>query len=299
VRIVVNLDRYLGSIQGWFDGRLFDAKISIDAKVRTLIVEGAPMTVPSASNSDIKYADIKNIPAWPNDPLVIAAQNRGNTGTAGFANTNTEMDLMNFIALGETIRDRAIGENTIWKISSMSAGKDTRCLQQGEMNGVVLTNATVYVASAPQWDAASSSLNFRVAAAHNDSSGNPFKGYYSLLLNEKVAACYWGNNFSKGSASISITNQDGSPGVATTNLGVRNGWVNFEASGFTFSAPTIKAKITPAVAPVPVATTSPAPTSQAGAAPRVKKTITCISSKKVIRKVTGYSPSCPSGFKKK
>ena len=281
IRVTVNLDRYLSSIQGWFDGRLFDAKISIDANARTLSVEGAPMMVPSASNSDIKYEDIKNIPAWPNDPLVIAAQNKGNTGTAGFANTNTEMDLINFIALGETIRDRAIGENTIWKISSMSAGPDTRCLQPGQMNGVVLTNATVYVATAPKWDAASSSLNFRVAASHNDSKGDIFKGYYSLFLNEKVAACYWGSDFSKGSASISITNQDGTPGVATTNLGVRNGWVNFEASGFTFSAPTISARIKKA---------EPA---------AIKTTISCISSKKIVKKVSGVNPKCPAGYKKK
>jgi hypothetical protein len=71
--------------------------------------------------------------------------------------------------------------------------------------------------------------------------------------------------------------------------------VNFVASGFTFSAPTIKVKyVAPKPTPTPVATESPTPT----AAALKKSTITCIKGK-AVKKVTALKPVCPKGYKKK
>jgi hypothetical protein len=69
--------------------------------------------------------------------------------------------------------------------------------------------------------------------------------------------------------------------VATTTLNEKNGWITLTANGFTFSSPTLRVKLT-----------------QEKAVAKKKLTISCIKGK-VTKKVTGTSPKCPSGYKKK
>lgn len=296
IRITLKLGSFLNDIQGWFDGRLDDAQITIDQDQKSLQIVGSPITVPSAANEQMKYEDTPARYPKMYSPEAMSMQNASGVGLANFSSANSEMDLNTFIAMGETIKAKAIGANTLWLLSSMPSINSAGCLENGRVSGVVLTNATVYNASAPKWSKQNSSLDFQVAAAHFNQDGSEFKGYYKMLVNEKVASCYWGSNFSKGSASISITNQDGTSGVATTNLGLRDGWVNFEAAGFTFSAPTISAKI---VATAEIKPQVADPQKTAILSEIKAKTITCISAKKVIKKITGNSPVCPKGYKKK
>jgi hypothetical protein len=68
------------------------------------------------------------------------------------------------------------------------------------------------------------------------------------------------------------------------------------ANNFTFSAPTLKVKLTQEVAkaepsPVPSASASPIAVAK-------KTTITCAKGK-TSKKVTAIKPVCPSGYKKK
>lgn len=291
VRVTVTLGAFLEKVQGWFDGRLKDASVKVDSTRKSIEIQGAPLTVPSAAIRPIRYAEIPRTYDGAPEADVIATQNASPHGTAGMGDANNEAILRNFITMTKDILPNATGENTIWKISSMRTPEDKGCLQPGIVNGVVITNATVYNASAPTWSPQRSSLDFKVAATHYDSRGEIFKGYYKMLVSEKVAKCYWGDDFSRGSASISITNQDGSPDIATTNLGVRDGWMNFDAAGFTFSAPTISAIIKKA----PAVVASPTPT--ATPTPKVR-TITCVAKnkKKIVK---GINPQCPQGYKKK
>jgi hypothetical protein len=295
VRVTVKLGAFLEKVQGWFDGRLKDASVKVDSTSKNIEIQGAPLTVPSAAIRPLKYAEIPRSYEGAPEADVIATQNSGPTGTAGMGDANNDAILRNFITMTPDILPNATGENTIWKISSMKTPEDKGCLRPGIVNGIVITNATVYNASAPTWSPQKSSLDFKVAATHYDSRGEIFKGYYKMLVSEKVAQCYWGDDFSKGSASISITNQDGSPDIATTNLGVRDGWMNFDAAGFTFSAPTISAIIKKA--PKVVATPTPTPIATPTPTPNIR-TITCVAKdkKKIVK---GINPQCPKGFKKK
>jgi 3-methyladenine DNA glycosylase Tag len=61
----------------------------------------------------------------------------------------------------------------------------------------------------------------------------------------------------------------------------KDGWLKLAAYGFTFSSPTISVKLSQAKATVVKSTT-----------------ITCVKGK-TSKKVTGKSPKCPAGFKKK
>jgi hypothetical protein len=69
------------------------------------------------------------------------------------------------------------------------------------------------------------------------------------------------------------------------------------AKGFTYSAPTIKVKLSQDVpTPAPSATPTPSPIAKPAAAK--KTSITCVKGK-TSKKVTAVNPKCPTGFKKK
>jgi len=326
IRIKIKLSTFLSSINGWFDSRIKDLIIDIDEASKTLTLEGKPLVVPTAATRAIKYADVESQGLAAVSKEVQELQTRGNTGTAGVYQLNTPQSLEAFIKLDKNILDTALGENTIWQMSSLSqTPENSKCLNKGIINGIVSTNATVYDSTAPKWNDLDSSLNFRVAAAHQTSTNEIFQGYYSMIVNSVTAKCYWGENLSRATASISILGQDGDQKVASTSVTSKAGWTYFNASGFTFSAPTIKVKY---LIPAPTPTPTPSPSASAAASvdesakpqasiepspksianqqkanvesvvKKRKTTITCTKGK-VVQKVTAINPKCPKGFKKK
>ncbi len=106
-------------------------------------------------------------------------------------------------------------------------------------------------------------MNYTVGASHLDSKGELFKGYYQLNLRSDVARWVYGFSKAPINATLSITSTDGTPQIATTVIGERNGWLYLQAKNFEFSAPVIKAKLKQAAAPA-----------------AKKVTITCIKGKK-------------------
>jgi hypothetical protein len=101
-------------------------------------------------------------------------------------------------------------------------------------------------------------------------------GTYDLVMRSDVARCLYNFNKAPVSATISVTGGDNN--VATTVVSEKNGWLKLAAYGFTFSEKKVKVKLT-----------------------QKKMTITCVSTRnsKLTKKVTAYSPTCPSGYKKK
>lgn len=316
IRIKIKLASFLTSINGWFDSRIKDLTIDIDEREKTMVLEGKPLIVPTASTVAIKYSELESRGLNPIPKDAQDIQTRDNLGTAGVYQLNTPATLEEFIKIGKNIIPNALGENTVWQLSSLPQFyyENTKCVNKGVINGIVSTNATVYDSTAPKWSEVDSSLNFRVGAAHHLSNSEVFKGYYSMAVNNVTARCFWGNSLSTANASISVVGQDGQQNVATTSVVPRNGWTYFNASGFTFSVPSIKVKFVapPTPTPTPTPTASPiaeqtpkaTPSVQPTAAPKVsqavtkKLTITCIKNR-TVRKVTAVKPVCPRGFVKK
>ena len=84
--------------------------------------------------------------------------------------------------------------------------------------------------------------------------------------------------------------------MASTTVNEKNGWIYLSANGFTYSAPTVRVKLTqeaekPAVTPTPSASKAPI------AVPKLL-TINCIKGK-ITKKVSGTKPVCPAGYKRK
>ena len=86
---------------------------------------------------------------------------------------------------------------------------------------------------------------------------------------------------------------------AVTTVGEKNGWVNLSAKGFTYSAPTIKVKLSQdAPAPTPSASATPSPAASTKPAAAKRTSITCVKGK-TSKKVTAVNPKCPTGYKKR
>jgi hypothetical protein len=164
------------------------------------------------------------------------------------------------------------------------------------LTGLVTTNATQYSAGPPVFDKAEGTLVYKVAAPHYTSNGDVFKGRYDLTMRSDIARCVYGFSKAPIRAELSIVSADGSPQLATTVLGEKNGWVFLSAANFEFSAPIIKAKLTQEVVVEPTPTATATATTKPVVAKKI--TITCVKGK-TSKKVTAVKPKCPTGFKKK
>lgn len=164
------------------------------------------------------------------------------------------------------------------------------------LTGMVTTNANMYVSAPPTFNAITQTLDYKVSSPHFDDKSGSNVGNYNLVLSSEAARCLY--KFSKApiSATISIVSSDGTAQVATTTVNEKNGWLYLSANGFSYSAPTVRVKLTQE-AEKPVATPSPS-ASTAPAAVAKKTTITCVKGK-TSKKVTAVKPVCPAGFKKK
>jgi hypothetical protein len=159
--------------------------------------------------------------------------------------------------------------------------------------GITATNATIATDGPPTWDASTSSLQYRVAALSLLPDGKKFFGHYTLNVPREVAECLWGKSASAAKATIEVLDSNGNKKIAITSLSVSKNWFKFQASGFSFSSPTIRIKL------ANTATTTPGPTpnnSTAVKKPVVKK-IVCTKGKTV--KTFLNTSKCPAGFKLK
>jgi hypothetical protein len=141
------------------------------------------------------------------------------------------------------------------------------------------------------------SFKYKIAALHLTPDGEVFKGNFQLTVNSKYARCYFGLSNAPIKASISVTSTDGTvQSISTEVVNEKNGFINVESSDFTFSQPTVTIKIIGE--PLSKSTTTQATKIEANKITSAKKTITCIKGK-TTKKVTGLTPKCPAGYKKK
>jgi hypothetical protein len=197
------------------------------------------------------------------------------------------------------VEDKATALPSFWSVRTLSANEmsgASQCFADSEdITGIVTTNSTQYSAGPPKFDRSEGTLSYQVAAPHYGTTGDAFKGSYDLVMRSDVARCVYGFRKAPIQATLSITSADGTPQVATTVIGERNGWLYLTAKNFEFSSPVIKAKLSQEAAPTPEPTPTPA-------APKVikknKTTIFCVKGK-ITKRVSAVKPKCPTGFKKK
>lgn len=151
-------------------------------------------------------------------------------------------------------------------------------------------------AGSPWWNPSTKSLDFAIQSPHSKANGSANLGFFKLWTTDEFVDCKWPGNTLTSAAKIEvrIVSEDGVSQVSTSQVSHKDGKIFVSASGFHYSAPTIKL--------VPVAETSTTtPVAKPVVKPVVKpviKTITCIKGK-TTKKVSGAAPACPKGYKLK
>jgi len=164
---------------------------------------------------------------------------------------------------------------------------DTRCAKYG----YPVSSHNAFGGGVP-WLTDNDTLNFSIFSPHLLSTGELNKGFFTTDMSVAYMDCFWpGNNVTKSpKVEISVINSDGTVQLATTSVTITKDKIfQVRAYGFHYSQPTIRVKVVQAVK-----------IEKTGAVKANKKMISITCAKgKLIKKITGTRPNCPSGYKKK
>ncbi len=176
-----------------------------------------------------------------------------------------------------------------WNFGANTYVGSNKCsADKSKLHGLVVTNASIFENGPPEFK--DGSLNYRVAGVHNNLDGSEFKGRYTYIVRSDTARCYYGFSNAPIEARVEVLSSNNTTQVASVLVSEKDGFIKLQADNFTFSSPTIKVKFSQDSAQ-PIATT-------AKIAPKKSSTITCIKGK-TSKKITGVTPKCPAGYKKK
>lgn len=256
---------------GWINGRLSDPSISMtrdsDGSYRYTI-EAAPMQVPvygvwarfdKLSKEFQGYVTQQGGKAgqitYPNpwNAVYSGSGPEPFDKISSFHNLSNynEADFKEFLYFVKETTDTAVATKSLWHFETnqnyVQAGslKIRECTPKAEgVAGVVTTNSTMFLSTPPQFDEVSQTLDYKVAAPHFDKNGKPNVGSYNLVIDSKVARCLYNFSDAPVNASVSIVNTDGTQQVVTNVVSEKNGWLSLSANGYTYSAPTVRVKLT-------------------------------------------------------
>jgi len=295
---------------GWMHGRIDNPDISVTTGRRfsTLQITGDPVAVPVVYKMyhyvDMPAAlkDMYDVQKGGYKPVCGPEQTVCAGGRSGpspdplqrnviISPSPSSADGMDQLKLWlPYVNNTATALPSFWSARTLSRGEmngANNCfVDNSKISGIVTTNSTQYSSGPPTFDRGSGTLNYQVASPHYGTTGDVFKGSYDLVIRSDVARCIYGFSKAPISATVSVTSADGSPEVATTVVGEKDGWLYLQAKNFEFSAPTIQVKLSQAG----TSASTQAKTSSKS------KTITCVKGK-VIKQVSAVT--CPTGYKKR
>ena len=272
VKVAIRVSKTIG---GWFRGRMKDPIInitSLNAEYNRIAVEAQAVTI-----QKLNYVTPRE--EMTSQEKKYFSESRGPTKYgAGSWYPAAYNGIFDYIAyFKKKVNDTAAGTNVVWSMGTTQSGRGSKCLSDDDrVLGIVTTNAMGFDGASPAYN--KGLLSYNIGGLHFMPDGEtPFEGSYDLVMRSDVARCLYGFNKAPVSATITVSGE-GDKSIATSIVSEKNGWLKLAAYGFTFSNKTLKVKLT-----------------------QKKTTITCVTKKKPIKtkKVTGYSPKCPTGYKKK
>jgi len=264
-------------VVGWFKARMKDVDIAISPFSETnnrLIVSGKSVTVPTFAVN----RSLSDLTTQEKDFAAYFGYGKGVSG--GDPGDPRIFEYLEYWR--PKFNDIASHMTTSWALKSTRWVSENKCLKTtNRVLGVVSTNSMGYDGNPPKF--IDGFLNYRVSGFHYGSDGKTLNlGSYDLVLRSDAARCLYGFSNAPVSATVSISGAGGAQNIASTVVSEKDGWLKMKAAGFTFSEKQIKVKIT----------------QESAAVAKKKSTITCVKGK-LTKKVTGTSPKCPSGYKKK
>jgi hypothetical protein len=281
------------AVSGWLRARVADANFYVKAlneKSQEITVIASSVRLPIAGGwvnyPELPVGFIEKI--WPSGGY---DQNPSSSYFLVADPSQGERGLEEYSAWSPYFKEKALTSISNWSFGTNMSSSDQSCLKTpGEISGFVASNASVYSSRPPQWDAATSSLTYKVAAPHLDELGNVNQGTYTLAMPLKSIQCLYGQSDLPPSATVSIAYGSEVKTVATVSLKSDSGWIFFSANGFHYSNPAIVVKFNKSS--LSTAKTPKAPQASGGV-----KSIWCAKGA-TKRKVTAAKPVCPKGYKK-
>lgn len=261
--------RLAQSPQGWLHGRLADADVSITpitgvTGAVALSIVGKPVRVP-VIYKEVPFGDL---------PASLQEKYRGNGAWPGGLGGASNWGMMDSNSADPTGRNRlsipppygasgieeleawmgylndtSTADRVTWSLRTLRTWERDQansCLTDtSRVTGLVLTNATQYLAGAPAYNSTTKSLDYKVGAPHLMSNGEVFKGSYQMIVRSDVAKCIYGFSSAAVRATVEIVeSESGQASAVVTNVSEKDGWLRLSASGYTHSAPTIRAVFT-------------------------------------------------------
>lgn len=316
--------KLLAKPQGWISGRVTAPKVVIgasDASKRfDVSISGSNLSIPILTKR-YDYSDSNERSAWEKIATAVVTQypwdkvsDVANGELISVYGPNTFNTFNKLVAIDRLADGKPAGVGKeydvadrlaqVWRVvlDPTNAPSGVNGCAASDFQGFVSSNAMTYGTALPKYDG--TTMSYDVASPHYNPGGkdydaDAFKGRYDLLLTESYAKCVWNLKDGIPTVSVEVQKTDGTLDNSvkvTGGLNASSGLYEFSAIGFTFSSPKIKIKLS---AP-PTKDGTPTVTQAAPAAkPKASlKSISCVKGK-ITKKVTGISPKCPAGFKKK
>jgi hypothetical protein len=287
VRFKVEL-KTKAKVSGWVNGRLSEPNVVVspNGSGQSISIEAAPMSVPifamykKFSEYSKEFQDFNQRVGGGAGRIVFPNNWRAEYSGSGrepfdkisafhALNTYDEQAFAEFQYFLAASDDKAIATKNLWHFES-----NRLFFQEGDQNlnacskdltglaGIVTTNSTMFMATPPKFNSTTQTLDYKVAAPHFDRTGKENIGRYNLVIDSKVARCLYKFSTAPIQASVSIINSDGSQQVSTSTINEKNGWLYLAVNGYTYSAPTLKIKLSQEeTVPTPAAEEQAAPTT--------------------------------------
>lgn len=234
------------SIMSWYAGRVSGAEVryqKIDPIYNRITISGESTTVPlfaprvSRSEATPELLEIFHFCQSSQTSCIgYHVQGRGNP---------------RFVeAFRNVMKDKASGSRTVWAIRSQAPRFSElsnpnaffACAPRDRAAGISTTNAMVFSGDIPQYKGGF--FSYEVAGLHYEPDGTTkFLGQYEMAMDEQLARCMFGFPRTPLSATVNVTNRDGTREIATTVVGTKNGQLRLSASNFTFSRKTIQVQL--------------------------------------------------------
>jgi hypothetical protein len=261
--------RLAQSPQGWLHGRLAEADVAISpiegvSRAVEIAVVGKSVRVPVVFK-EVPFGELptnlrekyRASGGWPSTTGQGGASSWGAQDTDASSPTGRNRlsiptsygpdGIAELEAWMPFLADTSTADRVTWSLRSLRLWERTqadKCLtDKTRVTGLVLTNATQYLAGAPTYNKETKSLDYTVAAPHYMSNGEEFKGSYQMIVRSDVARCIYQFGGSAMSASVEVVeSSDGDVSSVVTNVSESDGWLKLSATGYTHSTPTIRAK---------------------------------------------------------
>lgn len=242
---------------GWLHGRMQDpnAAITTTGGVTTVTIEAEPTRVPNVSG----FARWGDLPAnlqdyWNRtcppdcggtrltDPRYAAPEVRNSVlGSTPYSAKAFEL----LSVFRDFVKDKAAALPGFWMVRTLGYGEMTNagtCIKDATgVSGIVSTNSTLYSEGPPSFNSTTRTLDYKVAAPHYEKDGTTaFKGRYNLMIRSDIARCIYKFSSAPIKSTIEVFEENGARSTAVTNVSETNNWLRLDASGFGFSAPTVK-----------------------------------------------------------